>query len=254
MKFVLSAILILAACYATAAAYLYVKQRSFIFFPSHAVEHEHTIEIFELDGNSIHVVVLNPGQSESLLYFGGNAENVVFNAPEFLEMFPDLTLYLVNYRGYAGSSGIPTERGLYDDADAIYRSVAARHTHVAVMGKSLGSGVATYIASHHPVKKLVLVTPYDSIANIAADLYPIFPVRFLLKDRFDSVNRVNSINAQTLIMLAEYDETIPSANSAQLIAAFPESQVSVTTILGANHNSLSDDLHYRATLAKFLAP
>lgn len=254
MKFIITLILVFVACYLTAAAYLYVKQRSFIYFPSQAVEHDYDIESFNLDGNTIHVVVLNPGQSASLLYFGGNAENVSFNAPEFLEMFPALTMYLVNYRGYGGSSGTPSEDGLYADADAIYRSIAQRHTQVAVMGKSLGSGVATYIASTHPVEKLALITPYDSIANIAGDLYPMFPAHLLLRDQFDSLGRVEHIKAQTLVLLAEFDETIPAENSARLIAAFPENQISVTTINGADHNSLGADSQYRATLSGFFAP
>lgn len=254
MKFLLTVCVVLASCYVMAAAYLYVEQRNFIYFPSHAVAHGHDIETFTLDGNNIDVVVINPDQSHSLLYFGGNAENVAFNVAEFTEMFPSLTLYLVNYRGYGGSTGVPTEQGLYADADAIYRSVSQRHSDVAVMGKSLGSGVATYIASIHPVKKLALITPYDSIANMASRQYPIFPIQLLLKDQFDSVGRVDQIQAQTFVLLAEFDEVIPGSHSARLIEAFPESQIAVTTIADADHNSLANDTRYRTELANFFAP
>jgi len=252
MKTLVSFAAVLLTCYVLAAAYLFFKQRSFIYFPSRAVEHEHPIRTFEFDGAMVDVVELNAGQPNAILYFGGNAENVVFNVPEFSELFPAHTIYLVNYRGYGGSTGQPTEKALYSDAEAIFDTLRPAHQQIDVIGKSLGSGVASYLASVRDIGRLVLVTPYDSIANLAAARYPIFPVRWLLQDKFDSVGRAQKIRAKTLVIAAQHDRIIPLSHTSKLVAAFPPDQIAVETITNANHNSLTHDAAYHAALKAFI--
>jgi len=252
MKFTWTILAVLLACYAAAALFLYIKQRDFIYFPSRAVEHAYPLDRISIGDVTLDIVVLNAGQADAVVYFGGNAENVVFNAPEFLQWLPNRTLYLVNYRGYGGSTGQPVESALYNDAEQVFDNYRSDHTRVAVMGKSLGSGVATWLASVRDIEKLVLVTPYDSIANIASAQYPMFPVAWMLKDRFDSVARIAAIKAPTLVILAEHDNIIPASHSAALIAAFPPEQVQITTIAGADHNSLSLAPAYGNALVGFL--
>ncbi len=195
---------------------------------------------------------INAGQSDAVLYFGGNAENVVFTAPEFIELFPDHTLYLVNYRGYGGSTGQPVERALYADAEAIFDALIPAHRHIAIIGKSLGSGVASWLASVRDIKQLVLVTPYDSIANLAAASYPIFPVQWILQDKYDSVGRASLIRAQTLVIVAQNDRIIPRPHSDNLVAAFPPEQIKVETINNSDHNSITHDAAYYHALKEFI--
>ncbi|MEH6652178.1 MAG: alpha/beta hydrolase [Motiliproteus sp.] len=231
---------------------LFVFQRDFLYFPTAKQPHRLLIEPFSNQGERIEVVVLNPGNDDAILYFGGNAESVILGAPRLAKALTEHTLYLVNYRGYGGSSGSPTEQALYSDAQSIYDAIKNRHAEVSVVGRSLGSGIATLLASTRAVSKLVLITPFDSIQRIAQDRFPLYPMALLLKDRYNSVDRIQTIESKTLIILAEHDEVIPLKYSARLIDAFQEQQISVKIIAGTGHNSLSNGDEYYALLQHFI--
>jgi len=239
--------------YGLLGALLFVFQRDFIYMPVDGRPHAYPVEPFLSGGETIQVVVLNPGKADAVIYFGGNAEWVVGNAPGFLHSFPEHSVYLVNYRGYGGSTGEPSERALYADAQHIHDALHDRHRSIALIGRSLGSGVATYLASVRSVSKLVLVTPFDSILRIAQDQYPIYPVSILLRDTYDSYSRVDSISAPTLVVLAEHDRVIPAKYAQRLIGAFPPDQVQAETIAGAGHNGLSARSGYYDLLARFIS-
>ena len=91
------------------------------------------------------------------------------------------------------------------------------HRRVVVIGRSLGSGVAVQVASARPVARLILVTPYDSLEEIAAMNYPVFPVRWMMLDRFDSGRHAAKVTAPTLLIAAERDEVIPRASTDRLL-------------------------------------
>ncbi|MCK5687871.1 alpha/beta hydrolase, partial [Myxococcota bacterium] len=107
----LSTLGILLVAYIVIGALLFLSQRKFIYFPTSAIKHGYPEEIFKTGTESIVVAVVNGGREKALLYFGGNAEEVIYNAPDFAKIFAEHTVYLVNYRGYGGSSGQPTEAG-----------------------------------------------------------------------------------------------------------------------------------------------
>jgi pimeloyl-ACP methyl ester carboxylesterase len=197
---------------------------------------------------------INPGRAAALIYLGGNAEAVSGNAGTFLRLFPERTSYLVNYRGYGGSTGEPSEGGLYEDALAVFDYVRAAHSHVAVVGRSLGSGVATYLAANRPVDRLVLVTPYDSVERVAQAHYPMYPMSVLLKDKFDSMSRADAIRVPTLVLTAERDRLITPEHSRRLAAAIEPRWVESVVVEGANHFDIDRRSTYRAALAAFLSP
>jgi len=231
---------------------LFIFQRDFLYYPTEKHTHPFQIKQFLIGEESIDVIVLNKGKSNAIMYFGGNGESVVGNAPDFVKIFPNHTVYLVNYRGYGGSTGTPTEQSLYSDARHIYDSIINQHKQVSVIGRSLGTGVATYLASQREIHKIILVTPYDSIEHIAQDRYPIYPISLLLKDKYNSIRRIKDIKSDTLIILAEHDMVIPLKYSTQLIKAFPSLQVTVEIIKGAGHNSLSQKEVYYQLLKQFI--
>ncbi|WP_444995222.1 alpha/beta hydrolase [Aliikangiella sp. IMCC44359] len=243
---------ILTIIYLLVAALLFLFQRSLLYFPSSKYQHNFNIEKFYHQEATIEVIVLNPNNEKSILYFGGNAESVVNNADQFSKIFPSHTVYLVNYRGYAGSTGNPSEKALFADAQLIFDNIKPKHSTVSVMGRSLGSGVAVFLASTRKISKMVLVTPYDSIQQVAQERYPIFPTNILLKDHFDSISRVKKITATTLIILAEHDKVISKDRSKKLIDAFPSSQITTKTIMGSGHNNLSIKKDYYKLLIDFL--
>jgi len=231
---------------------LFIFQRDLIYFPAKKYPHDYNSQIFNVDGENIEVIVLNKGKKKGVLYFGGNAESVVHSAEHYSKDLPDSTVYLVNYRGYGGSTGAPEESILYSDALHIYDHIKERHRTISVIGRSLGSGVATYLSANRDIDKMVLITPFDSIENVAKSLYPIFPISLLLRDKFDSIGRVKSITATTLILLAQYDKVIPFKNSKQLINAFPKSQIKVNIIKDSGHNNLSMNSDYHILLSEFM--
>jgi len=243
----------LVLAYLAGGVLLYVMQRDLLYLPSPSLAHTYPVERFPSAEQSIEVVVVNPGARDAVIYFGGNAEAVALNAPDFARVLDGQTVYLVNYRGYAASSGTPTEQGLYADAQAVYDGVRRRHAGISVVGRSLGAAVATFLAATREIDRLVLATPFDSLEQLAADLYPLYPVALLLKDRFDSLARVPSIRAPTLVLLAQDDRIVPPRHSLRLVNAFPAGQVHVATFPDVGHNSISSAPEYYPRMARFLA-
>ena len=231
--------------------YLYLVQRNFIYFPVPELQTGLPAKIYENQGEKIKVFTLNQGKGQALIYFGGNAENVAYNVDEFSRLFPEYAIYLVNYRGYGGSTGEATEKGIYSDAIYIYDQIKDRHQGISVVGRSLGTAIATYVASNREVQKLVLVTPFDSIESIAKSQYPIFPVSILLKDKHDSYSRAKNILADTLVIAASTDRIISMSHTERLIEGF-EIDVKFEVIDGAGHNDLSEYSQYTELLERFL--
>lgn len=239
--------------YLVAGIYLYLNQRNHIYFPTPASAYSVAGE-FDLvsDGETLKILALNRDLEKAIIYFGGNAEGVDYLVPLMMEWFPSYAIYLVNYRGYGGSSGSPSEDVLFRDALALFDHIKAGHSSISVIGRSLGSGVAVFLAANRDVAKLALVTPYDSIENIARQTYPVYPISIMLKDKFDSLSRVAAVSAETLIIIAENDRIIPRENSERLAAAFRPGQASVKMLAGADHNALASHPDYSGFLKAFL--
>src|SRR5262249_11400393 len=119
-----------------------------------------------------------------VVFFHGNAETIVHRVPRFREIVVDGTgLLAVSFRGYAGSSGRPTEQGLLLDAKAAHAFVTALYPkeRIVFWGYSLGTGPAVITAAQHAVGKLILEAPYTSAADVAATVYSFVPVYWLMK-------------------------------------------------------------------------
>ena len=243
---------IAALTYVAIAALLYIGQRQLLYFPTPDNKSVNEEFLHWQSGDEIIKIWRIGTGMNALLYFGGNAEDVAVNIPEFQQYFPDHTLYLVNYRGFGGSTGKPTQAGLIEDALNIYDRIKENHENISVMGRSLGSGVAVQLAAERDVAKLVVVTPFDSVLNMAKDMYPIFPVSLLLKDQFDSVGQINKVQAPVLILVAEQDGMIPRKRTDVLINAIPTDQVSVWVIKDTSHNDIQSSSDYTDALISFI--
>ena len=245
MRFVLTLLTILGLAYAAACAWLYFTQRAMIYYPqfilSRATANTETLRVPDAE---LKLTVRSRDGRAALLYFGGNAEDVAFNLPELAAVFPDHALYLLHYRGYGGSSGSPSEAALHADALALYDKVVAAHPDVMVIGRSLGSGVAVRLASVRPVQQLVLVTPYYSIVDIAAKQFPMFPVRWLLQDRYESWRDAPQVRATTLVLTAERDQIVPRDSTQRLLARFGPGVAVERLIAGTDHISISASPQY----------
>lgn len=239
--------------YVACCAYLYVAQRSFIYFPTPAATNVAAEDLrLEVDGATVQIWLVNGDGSDAIIYFGGNAEDVSLNIGQFSRIFPDKALYLVNYRGYGASTGRPSEAALSEDAQAVYDHASQTHTNISIIGRSLGSGVAIRLAATRPTQKLVLVTPWDSMVNVARSAYPIFPVSLLLKDRYDSLSHAGNISMPTLLLIAERDEFVPMKSSLNLAAALEPGLTAVSVIDDAGHNTIQNYEQFATALAEFM--
>lgn len=238
--------------YATSMGLLGYFQRSFLYFPTPPIHHGMKEITVDVKDASLKVIVLNEGHENAIVYFGGNGETVALNTPDFEKQYKDYTVYLVNYRGYGGSSGSPTEKALYDDALLIYDRFKQYHKEIAVFGRSLGSGVATYVASQRNVKKLVLITPYDSVQSIAEERFPIYPISWVLLDKFDSIQRAPDIHSDVLILMGDQDEVISNQHSIRLAKAFPKNEVVIERFSGVGHNNIHEAQRYFSLIKSFL--
>ncbi len=246
-------VLTIIICYSILCVAVYIGQRKLLYFPQTGIELADATPItFSSASLTLSGWIINPGQSRALLYYGGNAEQVEFNSEFFRTVLPNYSVYLVPYRGYGGNAGVPTEKALYQDALSIYDTLANQHDTFVVMGRSLGSGVATYVAAERQVEKVILVTPFDSIEKVAGSLYWMFPVKYLLKDRFASIERMSKIDVPILILIAENDRVIPYNHTENLIHAISPAILTTSLVAGANHNNISNQFAYSNAIDQFL--
>lgn len=223
-----------------------------MYFPTPAASHVRA-ESLSVEGGdaTIRVWRLHGERRDAILYFGGNAEDVALNVPEFTEWFSEFAVYLVNYRGYGGSSGAPAEMALYRDAEVVFDLVKDHHARVAVIGRSLGSGVATHLAAVRNVERLALVSPADSFTALAGEFYPLFPTSWLLKDRYDSLSRADRISVPVMILIAEHDQIIPPEHSLRLANAIDRTLMRIHIIADTGHNSIGASDDYGPALKMF---
>lgn len=239
--------------YALFCAVLYTKQRSMLYYPSpRGASNPADVIWLENEGQTLKVWQVKSDSRKALIYFGGNAEDVSFSVAEMSKLFPQHSLFIPHYRGYGGSSGKVTEQALYSDAMALFRLAAETYDSIVIMGRSLGTGVAVYLASHNAGNSLILVTPFDSMTQLASSYYPFVPVSLLLKDKFESLSRAANINIPTLVLIAEQDEVIPRKNSDRLVAGLNPSFINVAVIPGTGHNNIETSPSYDTAVKSFI--
>jgi len=177
-----------------------------------------------------------------ILLFHGNAgtvENRAVKARTYIDA--GFGLLLVEYRGYGGNPGSPNEAGLYADGRAALAFAAAQGIapgHIVLYAESLGTGVAVQMATEQRVAALVLEAPYTSIADVAQSAFPLFPVQWLVRDRFDSVKKIAHIGVPLFAIHGERDQTIPVQFGKALFAAASEPK-EAKWLPGAGHNDIA---------------
>lgn len=177
-----------------------------------------------------------------VLYFHGNGDFLAGFFGRFRDLIADGTgIVALSYRGYAGSSGRPSEQGLLQDAAAAYAFTTARYRadRIIAWGFSLGSGVAVALAADQAVAKLILESPFTSITDVARSLFPIAPVRWLVRDPFCSDQRIARVTVPLLIMHGARDPTISIAFGERLFALAREPKQLVRFPEGG-HGDLDD--------------
>lgn len=248
-----AAVLVLIA-YIGICAWVNINQRDLMYYPqSTHVDAQATDFSITHDGVVLRGWAIHPDKPNPILYFGGNGERIDGNRGDFAQWFPDRSIYLLAYRGYGASDGEPGEAALFADALSEFDQIQVSHPNqsISAIGRSLGSGVASYLASRRPVARLALVTPFDSMIKVAQTDFPWLPMRWLIRDQYPSAGYVAKYTHPVLIVRAGNDELIPAADTDRLIQAFPR-QPAVINIPDRGHNDISKAAQYGQAISEFL--
>ncbi len=196
---------------------------------------------------------MNPGKPDPILYFGGNGERIEYNREMFAKLFPGRSVYLVAYRGYGASDGAPSEATLVPDALALFDHLRERHPEqrIAIIGRSLGSGIASQLAAQRSVERLAMITPFDSMIGAAKSHYPMFPVDLLLEERYESAKALRDFGKPVLIIHGGRDDVVPESSTLRLISALRKPP-QVVRFAEAGHNDISDHAEFARQLSEFM--
>ena len=169
-----------------------------------------------------------------------------------------LNALLVDYRGYGGNPGTPTEEGLAADARAARTYALSRSdvdpSRVVYFGESLGAAVAVRLATEHPPSALILRSPFASMTLVGQHHYPILPVRWLLRDRFASIDRARELRSPVLVIAGTLDTIVPIEHTRLLYDSIPTRKAFVELAADHNDDALLDGEKMVEAIAEFLRP
>jgi pimeloyl-ACP methyl ester carboxylesterase len=242
---------------------LYFAQRSMMYFPETihttpaqaGLPNADEVRLTTADGEHVIVWHVPPRQDKPvIIYFHGNGGALRYRVQRFLNLIGDgIGLVALEYRGYGGSSGHPTEAGLIADAEAAYAFAAERYPvkQLVLWGESLGSGVAIALAAEKPVGRIILEAPFTSAADVAAEHYWFLPVRLLMKDQFRSDLRIAKVSAPVMILHGVKDQVVPFSLGERLFELAHQPK-RIVRFLDAGHEDLDQNGALNA-VARFLA-
>ena len=261
-----SVLLIAAAAYLVLAAYLYVFQADYVFFPSrvlYATPADEGLRFDDVrleadDGVSLHGwFVPAPDARLTMLFLHGNAGNISHRL-DSLRLFHELGLstLILDYRGYGRSAGGPSEEGTYRDATAAWRYLVEERgippQRIVVFGRSLGGGVAVWLASQETPRALIVESTPTSIPDMGAGVYPFLPVRLLARIHYDSLRRIPEVGCPVLVVHSREDEIIPFEHGRRLFSAAREPKAFLAIRGDHNGGFLLSGAEYVQGLADFL--
>ena len=250
-------LILLSSCiflYALLILALFFLQRSFLYFPSNEkpdLSQYPAIGLQEVklkteDGLELTAWFRRPDparDSDTFLLFHGNAGHIGHRVEKFRRILEAGYGFLfLEYRGYGGNPGRPSEVGLQIDARAALDFLTSReipHEKVILYGESLGCGIAVRAATEHHFSALILEAPYTSIADVAQRHYWFLPARWLVRDRYETLGIINMITSPIVVMHGKQDDIIDVSFGKKVFDAAPEPKTS-WFIEGAGHNNLNE--------------
>lgn len=250
MELALKLALVAAAIYVGVVGGMYLLQRKLMYLPVQELPTPAAVGAGDMQAVGLHTAdgltltawykpAAAAGRAE-ILYLHGNGGNIAHRAAKVRPLIEaGYGVLLAGYRGYGGNPGAPSEAGLIADAHAAYDFLLARGVaprRIALIGESLGSGVAVALAAEREVAAVLLEAPFTSAAAVGQRAYPVIPVTWLIKDRFDSLARIRRIEAPLLIVHGEADRVVPVDLGRALLRAAAEPKRGVFIRGGAHGN------------------
>jgi fermentation-respiration switch protein FrsA (DUF1100 family) len=247
------AALVAVSLYCAVIGILAWQQRRFLYIPDTSrpdistagVADARALTVPTKDGLDLLAWLADPGSDAQpvVLYLHGNAGNIGYRAARFVRLTRfGWGVLLLEYRGYGGNPGAPTEAGLYQDARAGYdalRALGIPGRRILLWGESLGTGIALRLATEVQVGAVLLESPYSSITAVAQKQFPLVPVSLLLLDRFDLIGRIGAVRAPVLVMTGGRDDVIPPAMGKAVFSAANEPKV-FWLAPDAGHNDMAE--------------
>lgn len=212
---------------------LYFNQDDLLFHPQPTSKQEvvdilksypefDTLTFIMKDGNRTCGYISKDTIKEKLplvLYFGGNAEEVSHLA-DYKKYFPNSVMVMINYRSFGLSQGTISEKTMFADAleayDKLITNPEIDANKIIVIGRSIGTGIATYLSSQRKTNATVLITPYENMIDVAFEKYPFVPISLLIKHRFESDTYAPSITSPMLALISANDQVIPKHHAYKL--------------------------------------
>jgi hypothetical protein len=229
------ALIVIVVCYLGILLAVVVFQRSLLYFPSQEVSPNSTLKPWVVDGERFGYCHEDAGQVWLMLH--GNAGQAAYRDYALASLPAGSSLYVLEYPGYGARAGSPSRESINAAARQAYQALRKQHRDVAVLGESIGSGPASFLAMlPDPPSRIVLVTPFDALANAGAAHFPWLPVKALLRDNWDNVEALRQYKGAVDIYVATSDEVIPPALARNLA-----SQISTAKLheIPGGHNDWS---------------
>ncbi len=239
-----------ALIYILFVAFLFITQRSMIYFPDKSkpapVQGAEIVKVIARDNQKLESWYFAPKDKTKpvIVFFHGNAGNYshrLYKVQYYLDA--GYGVLLTEYRGYGGNSGEISEQGFYSDGrayiDWLMSEKDFKSERIVIYGESIGSGAAVQMAVEYDVGGLILEVPFSSLLEIASKQYPFVPVKYLLKDRFMNIEKIGNINTPLLILHGNKDKIIPFASADKLFKAAKQPKKFIDFPDG-EHNNLYD--------------
>ncbi|WP_041658427.1 alpha/beta hydrolase [Asticcacaulis excentricus] len=250
-RLVMALILMAGLAYGGACGYLFVVQRDKLYslppgvppLPVAQVPGIKDVHLKTPDGAVLRAWYLPPrGQAPVFLFLGGKGASLGDHMGRYKRMAQKGEGFLaLAYRGFSGSTGKPTEDGLFMDGLVAYdwlKKAGYAPQQIVIHGHSLGSGVATYVATQRPAKGLILEAPFTAASDVAQDIYPYVPVQWLMLDKFANRDRIGFVHMPILIVHGDRDTIVPFAQGERLYALAPQPKT-FKRMAGEDHSTLT---------------
>lgn len=256
--------IVIALLYIMIGSILYFLQEQFLFHPTtmpqdYVFNFEHQFEEVFLETsedaviNALHFQVDQP--EGVILYFHGNARNLK-RWGRIVQYFVDMNfdVFVMDYRGYGKSTGPLSEAAFYEDARACYNYVLQRYAEedITVYGRSLGSAMASKVASENQPKRLILEAPFYSVIDVAQRRVPIYPADKLLHFSFPNNEHLKNVNCPITIFHGTDDYVVPFSSGKKLADEFSDHKMELVTIEGGGHSNLKRFDAFKSAMQRIL--
>ena len=254
------------ATYLCLAILLAVFQRHLIYFPTQEYEAVPTdigiayedVTFTAADGVRLAGwYVPRESATGAIIFFHGNGGNISHRLHAIQSLHAQgLNVFIIDYRGYGRSKGKPFEDGLYLDAEAAWQYLTQTRgespARIALFGESLGGAVAIELAVRHTPAALVVESTFTSMAELAKVHYPYFPVKLIVREKYDSIGKIGQVRCPVLVLHGSDDELVPLDMGKALFAAAPEPKRFIETPGGHNEAGFTYTPDYADMLARFI--